>query len=140
MSLVETSLQDERRRERTEPAVREFLQAGGGYVVSARAGNWGDRCGLTAHRGVLTADEWRWIDRDTVVEDVERRLGFTVDALRVVYRQGRKSAAQRELRARIDARLLELRREGGNLSLLARLTGMHEHTMSRALGRARRAA
>jgi ActR/RegA family two-component response regulator len=53
--------------------------------------------------------------------------------------QGRKSAAQRELRDRIDRRLLEVADAGGNLSLLARVLEVHPHTFQRALARARAA-
>jgi hypothetical protein len=97
--------------------------------------DYGDRCGMVAHRGVLAPGEY--VDRARLVAEVERRLGFTLAELCDVYRQGRKSRAQCELRARVDARLFELRRAGGNLSLLARVTGVHEHTFSRALARAR---
>lgn len=122
------------------PAVREWLANGGWRVVSPRDGSMGDRGGLTAHRGVLTDDEWRWLNREAVVADVERRLGFTVDELRRAYCQGRPSAAKLALRARVDGRLLELRRSGANLSLLARVTDVHEKTLSRALARARAAS
>jgi hypothetical protein len=134
---VTESLQGQRRRARTAPAVVDFIRGGGWRIVSSRSGGGDDRCGLTAHRGVLHPDEWRWLDRGAVVADVERRLGFTVDELRLVYRQGRKSAAQRELRARVDARLLDVARIGGNMALLACVTGLHEHTVSHALARAR---
>jgi hypothetical protein len=126
-----TSLQAERRRARTAPAARDFVQGGGWRAVSPGSG---DRGGMTAHRGVLQPDEW--VDRARLVAAVEARLGFTVDELRAVYRQGRKSAAQRELRAQVDARLLELHRSGANLSALGRVTGVNRKTFSRALARA----
>lgn len=131
-----TSLRDERRRARTAPAAVDFLRGGGWRVVSPESG---DRGGMTAHRGVLTADEWRFLDRDTAVAAVERHLGFALDELRSVYRQGRKSSAQAELCARVDARLLGLRRAGGNLSLLAAVLGLSRRTMENALRRARAA-
>ncbi len=81
-------------------------------------------CGIVAHRGVLTPDEWKWLDREAIAAVVERHLGFTVDEVSRAYgNRGRPSHAQRELRARIDARFLELRRAGGNLAALGRLLG-----------------
>jgi hypothetical protein len=72
------------------------------------------------------------------VPAVERRLGFTVDELRWLYTgRGRRTAPQRELHARLDARLLEVRESGGNLELLARVTGVERKALSRALARAR---
>jgi hypothetical protein len=98
----------------------------------------------SAHRGVLTADEWLWLDLETVVSIVEQQLGCTRAELDSIYVQGRKSVTQRELRQRVDARLLELQRSGGNLSALARLLGWRfdesKRTcpkMARALARAR---
>jgi hypothetical protein len=119
---------------RTTPQARDFMQANldGWRVVSP---DHGDRCGLVAHRGVLHRDEY--VERERLLVAVERRLGFTVAELRSVYRQGRKSAPQRELRARVDARLLQVRASGGNLELLARVTGVDRKTIGRALARAR---
>lgn len=97
----------------------------------------GDRCGMVAHRGVLHADEY--VNRARLLTAVQHRLGFTLAELHDVYCQGRKSQAQRELRARIDARLLELAHVGGNLSMLGRIVGVHPHTFSRALARAKAA-
>jgi hypothetical protein len=137
------SLQDERRRARMAPAAAEWLHGGGWRVVSARSGGGGDRGGITAHRGVLHPDEW--VDRARLAEMVEAELGFTLDELRWVYRRGRKSAAQRELRARVDARLLRVADSGGNMSLLAAALGLRVHAnrscpvMTRALRRARAA-
>jgi hypothetical protein len=110
-------------------------------VVSGRSGGRGgdvsDRCGLTAHRGVLHPDEY--VDIARLLPAVEARLGFTRDELRWVYRQGRKSAAQRMLRTRIEARLLRLAESGGNMEMLARVVGIERKTIGRALARARRA-
>jgi hypothetical protein len=107
-------------------------------VVGPRNGGYGDRCGLVAHRGVLHPDEY--LDKARLVPAVERRLGFTLDELRLVYRQGRKSAAQRALRARVDSRLLRLRDAGGNMELLAQVIGVERKTIGRALTRARSGA
>jgi hypothetical protein len=89
----------------------------------------------TAHRGVLHPDEY--VDTARLMAAVEHRLGFALAELREVYRQGRKSAGQRELRARIDARLLAIAQAGGNLTALARVTGFDPDTFGRALARAR---
>lgn len=91
---------------------------------------------MTAHRGVLHPDEY--VDVPRLRALVEERLGFGIDELRTVYRQGRKSRRQLELRQRIDARLLELREAGGNMELLARVTGVDRKVVGRAIARARR--
>lgn len=134
MSDATTSLQSERRLARTAPAAVDFLRAGGWSVVSTKSG---DRGGLTAHRGVLHPDEW--VDPCRLAAMVEQRFGFGIAELRPLYCQGRKSAAQRALRARVDARLLEIARTGGNLTLLADALGVHRETVARALTRARAA-
>jgi hypothetical protein len=124
MAATATSLRDERRRARTAPGVREWLQAGGWHVVKG-----------TAHRGVLHPDEY--VDEMRVLIQAERHLGFTIADLWEVYAQGRKSAAQREVRARIDARLLEIADAGGNMELLAGVFEVDRKTIGRALARAR---
>jgi hypothetical protein len=93
--------------------------------------------GLVAHRGVLTADEWQFLDRDAVIAAVEELLGFTLEELRCVFRQGRKTAAQSELRAKVEMRFLEIHTAGGNLAALGRIIGIAECTFTRALARAR---
>jgi hypothetical protein len=122
--------EDERRRARTPAVARDFLRTTAGWHVVGRSHG-----GTVAHRGVLHPDEY--VDAARVTAMVEAELGFTVADLGAVYVQGRKSAAQRKLRARIDARLLVLARSGGNLSLLGRITGVHPQTLQRALARAR---
>jgi hypothetical protein len=135
-----TSREDERRRARTSAEARDYMATtrGGWRVVSPRARTGNERCGMTAHRGVLHPHEY--VNTAELVAAVEKRLGFTLDELRAVYRQGRKSAAQLELRARIDARLLELRERGGNMELLARVIGVDRKVVGRAMTRARIAA
>lgn len=118
-----SSLQDQGRQARTAPGVREWLAGGGWHVVRG-----------TAHRGVLHPDEY--VDTARLLASVERELGFTRAELREVYVQGRKSAAQLELRARIDARLLNVARAGGNVSALARATGFDPGVFQKALARA----
>jgi hypothetical protein len=136
MSYVETRAGQRWARE--APQAVDFLQtySGGWSVVSPREGGWDGRGGLTAHRGALHRDEWRWLDLERVARLAEAELGFTRNQLHQAYRQGRKSAPQRELRARIDARFLELRNAGSNLELLARVTGVERKTIGRALKRA----
>jgi hypothetical protein len=55
--------------------------------------------------------------------------------MRSVYRQGRLSAEQRGLRARIDAALLAVE----NLAALARVVGLDREVLSRARARAKAA-
>lgn len=119
------------------PKETDFLATGG----------WGIERG-TSHRGVLHPQEY--VDQDELLVAVERELGFTINEVKAVYRQGRKSAEQGELRARIDARLLALSRAQANMLALARIFGWAItpgntdggadcRTMDRALDRARTA-
>jgi hypothetical protein len=124
-----TSRADERRRARTAPGVREWLQGGGWHVVSSKGGN--REGGITAHRGVLHPDEY--VDSEALQGQVERELGFTYEQVRSVYRQGPLSATQRGLRARIDARLMAV----GNLTALGRIVGIDRDVLARARARAR---
>lgn len=133
MSNATGSLEAERRRARTPPAARDFLRSTDGWRVVSP--DHGDRCGMTAHRGVLHPAEY--VDQARLLPEVERRLGFTLAEIYEVFCQGRKSAGQRELRGRIEARLLEISRSGGNLSALGRVTGLNPGTLNRALARAR---
>jgi hypothetical protein len=123
------SPQERLRLARTAPEVVHLMNEGGWCI---------DRG--TAHRGVLTADEWRFLDHEAVIAEVEELLGFTIEELRSVFRQGRKTAAQRALRARVEARFLAIHRAGGNLAALGRIAGIAECTFTRALVRARRDA
>jgi hypothetical protein len=111
----------------------DFLAAGGWSPVDVSRGRAGRGmthleggardAGMSTHRGVFHPDEH--VDADALRSAVERGLGFTYDDVRAVYRQGRKSDAQLELRGRIDARLLEIESEGGNLAELARAIGLN---------------
>jgi phage terminase small subunit len=123
MATTAASLQDERRRARTAPGVLEWLQRGGWHAVKG-----------TAHRGVLHPDEY--LDEEAVRAMFERELGFTVAQVRSVHRQGRTSKAQRELRTRVDARLLAISRAGGNMTALAGVVGLQPKSLQRALSRA----
>jgi hypothetical protein len=97
---------------------REFMSDGGWGIVTIKDGS---RAGIHAHRGVLRGDEH--IDVDAVRRAVEHELGFTIDDVLSVYRQGRMTDSQRELRGHIDARLLALSRSGANMLALARIFG-----------------
>jgi hypothetical protein len=121
----------------------DYLFSGG---VSTARGHKGE-AGMRAHRGVLHPHEY--LDADALRSAVEAELGFTYDEISTVYRQGRMTDAQIELRNRIDARLLAIAEAGGNMLALARCLGWKINhgwrgeggascrTMERALKRAR---
>jgi hypothetical protein len=122
-----------------------FLREGGWRAVAVK-NNGLNNGGMTAHRGVLHPDEY--VDALALQKMVEAELGFTYEQVRSVYRQGPLSADQRELRGRIDARLLALSHAGGHMLELARAFGWTVKaggphggpscdTMERALVRAR---
>jgi len=90
--------------------------------------------GMTAHRGVL--QEGEYIDVDTLRAATEEALGYSYDDVSSVYRQGRLGLEQRQLRERIDSRLLALSRSGGNMTLLATTMELGYSTIKRALARA----
>lgn len=124
-----------------------FLLDGGWHAVTRYEGGSRDG-GMTTHRGVLRGDEY--VDVEALRAAVERELGFTYEQVRSVYRQGPLTDEQRELRGKIDARLLALSRAGGELNVLARALGMQVKTnrskgdsscwvMERAIARARAA-
>lgn len=128
-----------------------FLLDGGWTAVDSTRGSRGwtpgaRDAGMTSHRGVLHPGEH--VDEEALRAALEAELGFTLDDVRAVFRQGRKSSAQLELRERIDARLLEVADAGGNLLELAKafgwaieaadaLGGERSKTMERAIERAR---
>jgi hypothetical protein len=91
--------------------------------------------GMTAHRGVLHPDEY--IDQAVLREAAEEALGFTHEEVSSAYRVGRSTTEQRQLRERIDARLLALSRSGGSMVTLSSALGLSEKTVDRALRRAR---
>ena len=119
-----TSRQHERRKARLDHVSRGQLYEGGWHVVSIKGGD--EEGGVTSHRGVLHPDEY--VDYERLVGLVEDALGFSYDDVRAVYRQGRLSDTQRELRDRIDARLLALSRAGGNIVELGRVLGLRVRT------------
>jgi len=91
--------------------------------------------GMTAHRGVL--QEGEYVDPALLREAAEEALGFTYDDVSSVYRQGRLGLEQRQLRERIDSRLLALSRSGGNMTLLATTLELGGSTIDRAIARAK---
>jgi hypothetical protein len=122
----------------------EFLR-GGGWTIITSGGGERQRSGMTSdaanQHAVLHPDEY--VSPEALRELVERELGFTYDQIHSVYRQGRLSDGQRELRTRIDARLLALSRAGANMALLGRTLGFavkedsHCRAIENALTRAR---
>lgn len=91
--------------------------------------------GMTAHRGVLHPDEY--VDPATLRAAAEESLGFTYAEVSAAYKNGRPAADQRQLREKIDARLLALSRAGGRMVTMASVFGLNEKTIDRALVRAR---
>jgi hypothetical protein len=123
----------------------EVFAAGSWHIVDAKNSE-DERGGLTAHRGVLAPEEA--VDLDVLRPMVEDALGFTYAEIAAAYREGRPSKDTLQLRARIDARLLELSRSGGNMIELAKALGWpievgargeRSSKMARALARARQA-
>lgn len=107
----------------------EELAVGGFSVIDRTDG------GMVAHRGTLHPDEY--VDSATLREAAEASLGFTYEEISSVYRQGPLAPEQRQLRERIDARLLALSRAGGAMATLASVLKLNEKTVDRALARAR---
>ena len=116
-------------------------QSGFGIVDTSRGEGKGDTygaadMGMTAHRGVLQADEH--VDADVLQAAVEAELGYTYAEVSAVYKVGgRLTATQREQRTYIDARLLALSSSGANITLVADAIGLSRATVNRALERAR---
>jgi hypothetical protein len=125
------------RRERSTVEALDVLTGQGVHIVAR------GQCGLVAHRGVLHRAEWLGLGPQTT-RMVEAKLGFTVEEIRSCYKHGGIPSERRELRARIDARFLELAEAGGHMATLARVLGFSYSptrqtywTMERALKRAR---
>lgn len=100
--------------------------------------------GMSAHRGVVQYGQH--IDAGRVRQLVTQALGFTAEQFATAYAPGRPTSERLALRERIDARLLDLQRKGGNMLALARVLGwpIREdkgecRRMAAALARARRA-
>lgn len=131
-----------RRSANLDPEAADFMMAGGWSVVSIKDGGESGG-GLTSHRGVLHPDEY--VDEEALALLVADYLGFGLDEIRSVYRQGRKTEVQVELRGRIDARMLEVVEAGGSAHEMGRALGWpvtsteNCQTVDRALARARAA-
>ena len=108
--------------------------ARGGGGRSGQTYGAGD-AGMVAHRGTLHPDEY--VDFFALREAVEADLGYAYADVTFAYANGRPSTEQRQLREKIDARLLALSRAGGNMEQLAKALGISEKTIDRALKRAR---
>ena len=130
MSAFLETREGRRAEMRTAPEARDFMRSARGWHVVARG-----KGGTVAHRGAVHPDEY--VDEWRVFIEAQRHFGFTLADVWEVYCQGRKSPAQRALRARIDARLLELANAGGDLTALARIFEVDVKTFARALVRAR---
>lgn len=104
-----------------------------GSGVSVVSGK--DEGGLVAHRGVLAPGEY--VDGFVLRDAVQAELGFTYGDVASAYALGRPTTEQRQLREKIDSRLLALSRAGGNMEQLAKALGLSEKTVDRALRRAR---
>ena len=98
---------------------REFVKSGGWTIVDPI--HDGRASGAVAHRGAVHPGEY--VDPDVVRAAIEDALGFTTDEIRSVYRQGRLTPDQGELRSRIDARLLALSRRGAKVHAIGRELG-----------------
>jgi hypothetical protein len=118
-----------------------FLLDGGWHAVEPTKGRIRGE-GTTSHRGVLHPDEF--VDTEALRAVVEAELGFTYADVHAVYRRGRLSASTLELRARIDARLLEVANAGANVAQLGRVLGFSVNAsgsceaLTNALARARK--
>lgn len=117
------------RLSRLEQTAAPGQRAGFGIVAGK------DEGGLVAHRGTLHPDEY--VDFFALREAVEADLGFAYADVAFAFAKGRPSTEQRQLREKIDARLLALSRAGGNMEQLALALGLNEKTLDRALTRAR---
>lgn len=137
-------------RHETLGTTEHDFEAGGFSIVDTAYGSTAGTsiygavdAGMTSHRGVLRPHEY--VDADELRVQFENAFGFTVDAVHSVYRQGRLSADQGELRARIDARLLALSRAGANMTAVCRVLGFEgtpgtwPRPLKNALARARAA-
>lgn len=144
--LLDATPDDDEEDER-ELQAHQFLVDGGWTAIEATRGSQGwtpgaRDAGMTSHRGVLHPDEH--VNTDALRGAVEAEFGFTYENVHAVYRRGRLSASTLELRARIDARLLELASAGANVAQLGRVLGFSVNAsgsceaLNNALARARK--
>lgn len=114
------------------PSAEDPALLDGFTIVGGNA--WGD-AGIVSHRTVLHEDEY--VDAETLADQIEQEFGYTTEEVAAVYRQGPKTATQREFRTHIDARLLALSLSGASMVAVGKALGLTEKTIERALARAR---
>jgi hypothetical protein len=124
---------------------RAFVRQGGAEVVHAQDLTYH---GSHAHRGTLSDDERLGLDERQVRTQALALLEVTEDELAITYGPGRPSSEVVALRSEIDARLLAIQEDGGNMVQLAGIlgwsvsttqTGQLCRTMTKSLRRARQA-
>ncbi len=122
----------------------EFLQEGGFGAIDTTAGTHTGRtygyqdAGMVVHRGTLHPEDY--VHHNELIAGVESHFGFSFDEIRSVYTRagGPLPSDLRELRSRMDARVLELHQlDHINMAEFARVMGLTEMAMHRALARAR---
>lgn len=126
-------------------AAEDHVRQGGVSIVEPQHGRgrgttYGARdAGMTAHRGVTHPDEY--VDRERLLRTVEAELGFSLEEVHSVYARGIAGrgvfpANLRELRDRLDRRVLALFRAGGNMGTLAEVLDIDRLQLVRAVSRA----
>lgn len=80
-----------------------------------------------------------YVDADALRAMALAEFGFTADQVESVYHTKKIKAHLTQLRARMDARMLSLRRSGANMYRFAEAVGLNQRTMNRALVRAEEA-
>lgn len=110
-----------------------YAFAGGAHVFDS--GHHGAYFGMVAHRGTLTGAEF--VSLEELRAELEPVLGCTLDEAHEAYarRGGPIPATMRELRARLDALLVD---EIENVAELARVLLVSERTLQAAADRERR--
>lgn len=121
----------------TDALVRDLFWSDiGGFNITGdgHGGTRGNPGGATIH-----PDEY--VDADSLRDAVLKEFGFTSEELSRAYTQRVESVTveDRELRAEMDARMLELRRQGAHMGHFAGALGISRSTVDRAVKRAREA-
>jgi hypothetical protein len=112
----------------TGAGAREFLRARGWTMHDESEG---PKC--SGMRGRVSW--WFALDRDELDRLFREELGFTRDEFDRACRNGRPRAGDAEVRARVDRRLAELRRDGVDFSALARRLGCSRQRLIRGARR-----
>ncbi len=123
----------------------DFTKFNGFGVVDTSAGThlgktygYQDSGMVSGGRSLLFPGEY--VHHEDLLDAVALHLGFTFEEVRSVYHRdgGPLPACLRGLRGRIDDRLLRLHRDDHlNVTVFARVMGLTERSVRRALGRAR---